>query len=189
MNVENYLNQSLTWEEYIAHINDVIANGDQSDDKYQYYDLNLKRIERLLKKTTLSPEQEERVKKLDKKVILFAITEGWCGDAAQILPVVEVLANQSPKLDTAFILRDSSDYIEHHLTNGGKSIPIVVGVDAETKEEIFVWGPRPEWAKTLLAEYRAGKMNHDEFVIELQKSYNKDKGNAIINEFLDLLEK
>lgn len=60
--VENYLNQSLTWEEYIAHINDVIANGDQSDDKYQYYDLNLKRIERLLKKTTLSPEQEERVK-------------------------------------------------------------------------------------------------------------------------------
>ena len=187
MNLEKYLNESLSWEQYMAHIKDVVENGNKEDDKYQYYPLNLTRIERLLKKIELNDAQKEKLAKLDKEITLVEITEGWCGDAAQILPVVENLVQASDKLTSAVVLRDSNDLIDSYLTNGGKSIPIIVGVDKNTKEEVFKWGPRPEWAADILKDYKAGKTTHDEFVVELQKKYNKDKGEAIINELLNMI--
>ena len=187
MNLEKYLNDSLSWEQYVAHIKDVIENGDKEKDTYEYYPLNLTRIERLLKKIELSDAQKEKLATLDREVILVEITEGWCGDASQILPVVENIVEESDKLTSRIVLRDSNDLIENYLTNGGKAIPIIVGVDKETKEELFKWGPRPEWAADILKDYKSNKIDHDEFVIELQKKYNKDKGNAIIEELLNIL--
>lgn len=187
MNLEKYLKDSLTWDEYISHIKNTIESGDKSDDKYQYYSLNLARTERLLKKTELNNEQKEKLSKLKKEIILIAISEGWCGDAAQILPVVETLVKESDKLSSVVVLRDSNDLIDSYLTNGGKAVPIIIGVDKNTKEEIFKWGPRPLWATPILKEYKANKINHEQFGLELQKRYNKDKGNSIINELLEKL--
>lgn len=188
MNLKKYVDSGLTWGEYVAHMQEVIENGDKENDKYQYYSLNLTRMERLAKKIKLTDEQQARLSKLGKDISLIMITEGWCGDASQILPVVHKLVEKSEKVDDVVNLRDSSDLIDKYLTNGGKSIPIIVGVDAHTHEELFKWGPRPAWGADYLKRYKSGEINHDEFVIELQKKYNKDKGQTILNEFLDLMQ-
>lgn len=187
MNLENVLKNALSWEKYLNHIKDVIQNSSANQATQKYYPLNLARIERLLKKIKLTEEQSKRLNALDRDVILIEITEGWCGDAAQILPVVQKMVEENDKLSSVVVLRDSNSFINNYLTNGGKAIPIIVGVDKNTLEELFVWGPRPHWAHEILKAYKSGKISHEEFGLELQKMYNKDKGNTIIDEILNKL--
>lgn len=188
MNLKNYVNKGMSFNEYDAHVKDVIENGNKEDSYYSYYEMNLRRSERIYKTLKISEAQQEAIKNIDKKVQFIIITEGWCGDASQILPVVQRFAELNSNLSTRYFLRDSEeDLMNNYLTNGAKSIPIIVGVDEESGEEIFKWGPRPAWGSDLLASYKNEEMTKDEFVLAVQKQYNKDKGVSIISEILKLI--
>ena len=67
----------------------------------------------------------------------MVISEGWCGDAAQILPVINKMALVSNKIEFRIVLRDENPALmDAFLTNGGKAIPKVIMIDNESGEVI-----------------------------------------------------
>lgn len=187
MNLIEYFNNGVDFNTYVTDIEDIVNKGDKNDNMYQYYSLNLQRINRLSKKVQLSQEQITKLEKVDKNFKLIVITEGWCGDAAQIIPVIQKIQEQTNSVETKMVYRDQNlDLMNQYLTNGSMSIPIVVGVN-EAGEEAFRWGPRPAWAADFLQQYKSGELTKEEFLLNLQKTYNKDKGKSIIDELLNLM--
>lgn len=184
-----------TYEAYRKLIDDLLLEGkvtgaSQSDSLIKYTELNVHRMKRHEKTTKLPDELRQIAGEVDRNVIWVAITEGWCGDAAQSLPVIAQIADLSPKVDFRLILRDDNpEVMDAYLYNGTKSIPIVVGYDRDTHEELFVWGPRPQPAAELMSE-----LKKDESVTYGQRSeqihawYAKDRSKKIIMEFQQILQ-
>ena len=86
-------------------------------------------------------------------------------------------------------MRDGNEsLIDDYLTNGGKSIPILVARD-KNGNDLFRWGPRPKDAQALfLANKNDESKSAEEKKIELQAWYNKDKGITVQEEILSLLK-
>lgn len=185
MNLQEYITKGVDYKTYYEQIDYVIHN-EKDAINYEYYGLNMQRIKRLQKKVELTEEQNSVLTKLHKKITFLVITEGWCGDAAQIIPVLEKIDNASENIETKMVYRDQNlELMNAYLTNGGMSIPIVIGVD-ENGEELFRWGPRPAFGTELLKQYKSGDLTKEEFNVNLQKAYNKDKGQTIIKEIFKL---
>ena len=74
---------------------------------------------------------------------LLVIAEDWCGDASNTVPVVAKLVDAVPGLELRVILRDANpEVMDRYLTNGSRSIPVVIALD-ENYRELGHWGPRP----------------------------------------------
>ncbi|WP_334127105.1 thioredoxin family protein [Empedobacter brevis] len=192
MNLVEYINKGLTYENYIVRVEDDLENEIENDDPkeyVQYYALGLQRMNRIFKTFKLSPVQEKRIQSTANNLKFLIITEGWCGDASQILPVVEKLAN-ALNSSTHYILRDENmELMEKYKTNGALSIPIIIGVN-ESNEEIFRFGPRPKAGMEMLARFKNNPdiYSADDFHEDLQRYYNENKGEDIVNEILDLID-
>ncbi|WP_291116921.1 thioredoxin family protein [Empedobacter sp. UBA7248] len=192
MNLTEYINKGLSYEDYITRVEDDLENEIENDDPkeyVQYYALGLQRMNRIFKTFKLNPAQETRVKSTSNNLKLLIITEGWCGDASQILPVVEKLAN-ALQISTHYVLRDENmELMEKYKTNGAASIPIIIGVNEEN-EEAFRFGPRPQAGMEMLARFKSNPDTYsaDDFHEDLQKYYNNNKGEDIVNEILDLID-
>ena len=195
MNLLNYWNNSISLSKYFElHAyqakNNETSGENQSEDLIRYTKLNNSRSKRSLKQITL-PTIPEEVLKLDKEINLLIITETWCGDSAQVLPVFAKLEEAIPNLKAKVTWRDANpELIDAYLTNGGRSIPKIVAFDSEGKE-LFTWGPRPAKAQELVMAYKhkaEPKESYDEFSIQLQNWYNTNGGNDIAKEIYSLLQ-
>ena len=192
MNLTEYINKGLSYEDYITRVEDDLENEIENDDPkeyVQYYALGLQRMNRIFKTFKLNPAEETRVKSTSNNLKLLIITEGWCGDASQILPVVEKLTN-ALQVSTHYVLRDENlELMEKYKTNGAASIPIIIGVNEEN-EEAFRFGPRPQAGMEMLARFKSNPDTYsaDDFHEDLQKYYNNNKGEDIGNEILDLID-
>jgi hypothetical protein len=158
--IESALAVALSYPAHREHLTDLLAEGkttgpNQDEFYLKIAKLNQRRMDRLDRRTALSPELDSTVKKVKKSYILLVLTEGWCGDAAQILPILNKAAEVSSNLDLQLIFRDEHlDLMDLYLTDNGRSIPKVVVLDAETKEVVADWGPRPAHAQQLSMEYK-----------------------------------
>jgi len=133
------IQDSYDYAAFRTMIDDLLEQGkttgsNQSEAMFGYAKMNIQRMKRLEKKSNLLPEAIAAVEKIEKKQIWLTITEGWCGDAAQIVPYIEHLAALSSNIEHRLILRDEHlDVIDAFLTDGkSRSIPITVILDAET---------------------------------------------------------
>ena len=118
---------------------------------------------------------------------LLALSEDWCGDAANILPVVARLAEAAPGLDLRVLARDENlDLMDAHLTNGrSRSIPVIMLLDADGRERGW-WGPRPAALQKWVME-EGMKMEPESRYREVRRFYARDKGRSIVEELLALL--
>ena len=191
------MSKSFSYLEYKgffeALVNQSITTGlNPSDSLIEYTKLNWSRAKRLDKKFKPLAETSAFLRNFNRQIKLKIITEPWCGDAAQVVPVIARLAELSGNFETEIVLRDENEeLINRHLTNGGKSIPITVIIDAQTNEVLGHWGPRPIVAQQMVMDYKAKPENerpsYDDFVQEMQQWYNKDKTESIQNEFIQKL--
>ncbi|MFI8604869.1 thioredoxin family protein [Cellulophaga baltica] len=185
------LPKSVSYQEYRATVSALVANGlstgtVQNDALANYTLLNDKRMKRLDKTLKFSEDVVERITKVSKKITWLVLTESWCGDAAQTMPVMNKLASLNPNIEFKVILRDENlALMNQFLTNGTLSIPKLLMIDDATNTVFSEWGPRPSKATQLVAEY---KNTHGtltpEFKQDLQIWYTKDKG---VNTAEDLL--
>ncbi len=189
------LENSFSYADYRKKVTSLIAEGKstghtQSEDLLKYSELNETRMNRLEKTIEVTDETKTKLQNLDKKYIWLVLSEGWCGDAAQIVPVIHKMAEVTDKVELKIALRDDNDALmQHFLTNGGKAIPKLIVLDAETLEVVLDWGPRPHGAKQLILDYKAAHGVVDEPAkIELQKWYLHDKGISIQNEIVEMHE-
>ena len=185
---------AYTYASYRQLIDEALAKGQttgpqQSPELTEYTTLNVQRMSRLDKTTKLLPELATAAAGLHGHYIGLIITEGWCGDAAQIVPVLEAVAQASAgHLRTAYLLRDDNlDVADLYLTNGSRSIPKLVVLRADTLTEVSHWGPRPAEAQALILRLKAEGMAHDDFIRELHTWYAHDRTQATQHELLALL--
>jgi hypothetical protein len=110
LSLQPYIDKSITYPQYRNLIDSLLAQdkttGDHPADYVAYTRLNVTRMERLDKTATFTNELIEVLQNLKRKYIWLVITEGWCGDAAQSLPIINLMALQNPNIDLKLVLRD-----------------------------------------------------------------------------------
>lgn len=194
--IKNSLAKSLTYADYRKQVADLLKEGkstgnEQSAALTKYSELNEVRMNRLEKTIQVTDEVTANLSNLQANYLWIVISEGWCGDAAQLLPIIYKMAELSEKIDLRIVLRDENEELMNQfLTNGGKAIPKLLILDPETLSVLSDWGPRPEGAKNLILDYKAQHGIVDETAkTELQKWYLHDKGISTQNEIMTLVEK
>jgi hypothetical protein len=118
---------------------------------------------------------------------LLVLSEDWCGDATNTVPVLARLAEAAPNLSLRVLARDEHpDLMDAHLTGTSRSIPVVILLDGKYVEHGW-WGPRPgdlqEW---VLGDGKA--MEQDDRYREVRKWYARDRGRTTVEEVVALLE-
>lgn len=193
--ISNSLANTYSYEAYRTRIKNLLAEGkssgdEQSEDLLHYSELNGTRMNRLDKTIKITPETQLFLANLKTEYIWIILSEGWCGDAAQILPILNKMAQLSDKIDLQIAFRDENpELMNLFLTNGGKSIPKLIILDKNTLGVLADWGPRPAEAIKLIADYKATFGVIDETVkTQLQMWYLHDKGISTQNEIVSLLK-
>jgi len=192
--IEKGIKESYTYQEYKELVSDLLKEGkstgnDQSEALTNYSMLNDRRMKRLDKTLKLDASIEAKFSNLKTDITWLVLSEGWCGDAAQSIPVINKLAELNDSIDLRIASRDQHDELmSNFLTNGGKAIPKLIAYDKKNKKVINSWGPRPSIATKAVNDYKAKHGQLDpEFKQNLQVWYNKDKGANIAHDLLDLL--
>lgn len=194
MEIRKYVEKSLVYAEYIKLIDDLLLEGkttgpNQSEAMFNYGKLNRQRMKRLGISVQLEESLKEKARGVKGKWIWLIITEGWCGDAAQNIPLIEKIAHENGDIETRYVLRDENlELMDAYLTNGARSIPKLICLDAETLRVIGTWGPRPQEAMDYFYEMRDAGMEKPQMMENLQRWYLKNKEAAIQNEFEKLLD-
>ncbi len=198
--MKTYIGKALfnshSYEEYRTLMADLLKVGkstavEQTDERTHYSELNESRMRRLDKTMKITDENIVKLNSLNKHYIWLVLTESWCGDAAQILPILNKMVVQSDgKIDMKLILRDEhEELMNHFLTNKGKAIPKLIIIDKETGSVSGDWGPRPQGAIDLIENYKEKLGVIDETAkADLQLWYLHDKGVSTQNEIIQLLE-
>lgn len=185
---------SMIYSEYIALVEALVeqkktTGPNQTDFYVDLTKLNLQRMRRISKTTQLSHTLIQAIEHSDQKDWLL-ITEAWCGDAAQSVPVIDLIAEQHGEINLRVVLRDEfPELIDEVLTNGGRSIPKLVAFDTNG-EVSFIWGPRPAPAQELVTSYKnmpEPKKTYVEFSVDVQKWYGSDATHTLQTEFENLL--
>ncbi len=192
--MKEYLEKSMTFAEYIKLIDDLLLDGkttgeNQSEAMFNYGKLNRQRMHRLEKTVEINEALKEKARKAGRKQIWLIITEGWCGDAAQNIPVIEKIAAASDNIETRYVLRDENlELMDAYLTNNARSIPKLIALDALNLEELGTWGPRPVAAMDLFIELKHQGLEKPLIMENLQRWYIADKNQTIQAEFENLLD-
>lgn len=198
--MKTYIGKALfnshSYEEYRTLMADLLKVGkstavEQTDERAHYSELNESRMRRLDKTMKITDENIVKLNSLNKHYIWLVLTESWCGDAAQILPILNKMVVQSDgKIDMKLVLRDEhEELMNHFLTNKGKAIPKLIIIDKETGSVVADWGPRPQGAVNLIKKYIEQFGTIDETAkADLQLWYLHDKGVSTQNEIIQLLE-
>ena len=193
---DKVIENAYTYEEYRNMIDELLAEGkttgsNHSDSMIHYTKMNAHRMNRLDKRSDLTDDLKAELDKVQELMIWLVLTEAWCGDAAQNLPVINKMAEYSDKIDLKLILRDENLAImDQFLTNGkSRSIPKLISIDKETKEVLGSWGPRPATARELYDSLRNDEnIPYQEVSEKLQKWYTENQNQEIQSEFAELLQ-
>ncbi len=192
--IERALQSSYTYTEYRNIVSQLLAQGkvtghEQTADLLHYTELNEVRMNRLDKTMQLTDSALGKLQKLQQSYIWLVLSEGWCGDAAQLVPIMDKMAQASSQIELKIALRDDhDDLMQHFLTNGSKSIPKLIVLKADTLEVLASWGPRPAGAAKLITDYKAQHGVVDQTAkTELQLWYLHDKGISTQEEITDLM--
>ena len=192
--IQKSLQNTLTYHKYRLLISDLLSEGkstgsEQSAAITNYSLLNDRRMKRLDKTIKLSEETIQEIKNITAPQTWLVLSEGWCGDAAQNLPVIHKIAALNKNIDLKIVLRDDNiELMDLFLTNGGRSIPKLIALDKENNV-LNTWGPRPTVATKMVEDYKAAHGSLDEqFKQDLQVWYNKGKGQSVQEDFVKLIK-
>ncbi len=188
-----FLSRAMDYETYKKVITDLLAEHKvtgpvQSELLTSYTKLNVHRMRRIEKTIELLPDVKKVLEKISSPQTWLVLTEGWCGDAAQIVPVIHAMATINQHIQLQMLLRDENpELMDLYLTNGkSRSIPKLVALSS-TREEIFNWGPRPDYLQKRFYQLKNEGMAHDMIKEDLHRWYAKDRTHTIQQEIGTLL--
>lgn len=191
--IENSVKKAMDYSEYNLLFKQLVAEGrttgEETQEKIDYTKLNFSRTKRLDKTAEIPEESLEVFKNISEKQTWLVISEPWCGDAAQTLPFLNKIAQLSENIELKIVLRDENpELMDEFLTNGSRSIPVVILLDADFNV-INTFGPRSKAATKLVADYKEHHGKIDDACKEmLQVWYNNDKGISIVNDLTECIK-
>lgn len=135
----------------------------------------------------LHEEEARRIRTAGECLRFLVLTDDWCGDAVNTVPVVARLAESAPNAELRIVPRDAYPELrDRHLTNGSRSIPVVIllGEDGAPRG---AWGPRPGPLQAWFQEELRTRPK-DERYKEIRRWYARDRGATTAREVADLVE-
>jgi hypothetical protein len=115
---------------------------------------------------------------------LLVLAEDWCGDASNTVPILAKLAEAVPGLELRVLRRDQHpEVMDQYLTNGSRSIPIVIALDADFRE-LGHWGPRPHELQEWVMANRE-RVVKAELYPQVRRWYARDRGESTLREVLE----
>lgn len=193
---DTHLNQAMTYENYRQLIDELLAQnratGDYTSDTVDiihYTKMNVQRMNRWDKTAQIGEPLAQALQQVQQKWIWLVLTEGWCGDAAQNIPAIVKMASLNPHITLRFLLRDENpEVMDAYLTEGGRSIPKLICLEADSLEELGTWGPRPAAVQAMMRAYKENPTeSFQAFAERLHKWYADDKTQTLQAEFLALV--
>jgi len=188
------INSVLTFNEFVEeftkqiNVSDINTLNAYDKSYYEYRKLNFQRSTRLEKTFIPTDETKQIFSKINQIQKWIVITESWCGDSAQNLPVIAKLAQLSDKIDFKIVPRDSNlGFMDLYLTNGGRAIPKLIVFD-EDDNELFQWGPRPAEAQNLFTGLKNDGIEKSEIYKELHLWYGRNRGKEVEREIFQLIK-
>jgi len=187
--------KGLTYADYRALVTAEFEKGrvtghDQTESRLGYTKLNLHRMDRWDRTFTPDPATMASIAGTEGRFHWLVLSEGWCGDASQNLPVIARLADASPDVDLRILLRDDNlDVMDLFLTNGGRAIPKLIVLESNFKP-LDQWGPRPQEIQDRVVENkRTGTLSSEEMNVEIHKWYAQNRGVALQKEIRDMMSR
>ncbi|MEM9325510.1 MAG: thioredoxin family protein [Bacteroidota bacterium] len=193
--IKESLEKSLSYTEYNNLVERLVeehktSGPKQHEDLVYFTKLNAHRVKRLNKTIELTPDIEQLAKAVDSPQTWLVLSESWCGDAAQTLPLIHKVAEANALITLRIVFRDEHlPLMDEFLTNGGRSIPKLLILNSELEVQ-GTWGPRPEQAQALYNSWKndPNKPPYREFQVEMQKWYLADKGVSTFQEISAVLK-
>lgn len=186
-------NGGMTYENYFQLLQKLMEQGkttgtSQTEERLEHAKLNIVRMNRLYQNTILDETAMEKLQHAANDIRFLLIVEGWCGDAAQITPVIEKMI-QKRRWQSRYILRDEHpEIMDLFLTNGARSIPAVVALGPTGEVLAGHWGPRPSLLSELVSGWKE-QMEKDEWHKLMHTWYAKDKTATLQNDFASWVQK
>src|SRR6056300_75582 len=155
--IKKSLQKTYTYQAYKDLVKTLLLEGkstgpNQSEDLTNYSLLNDKRMKRLDKTIKTLDDTKQFLKTIKSPQTWLVLTEGWCGDAAQNLPVIHRMAEVNSNINLQLVLRDENlELMDLFLTNRGRSIPKLIALDKDLNI-LFTWGPRPQTATNMVLD-------------------------------------
>ncbi|QHL88687.1 thioredoxin family protein [Nibribacter ruber] len=186
------LAQGLSFSQYMDQVREAVAQHrttglEQSRLLTDVTKNNVPIMERTYQ-TPLLPELVDLIQHLPVPMVWLVLTEGWCGDAAQNVPILASLAEKSTQITFLTILRSEHPAVmDAYLTNGGKSIPKLICLDARTLQPLGSWGPRPQALQEAILPLKKSNLHILETIRQAQQISDADKGQSLQKELLTLI--
>jgi hypothetical protein len=181
---------AVDYSQYRKMIDELLAlnqttGSNHAEVMLQHTRMNVQRMNRIDKHVDLLPELTQLILENKRPMIWLVLTEAWCGDAAQNIPLFAKLANIQPNIRVRFILRDENpEIMDQFLTRSTRSIPKVVALDASSYAVLGQWGPRPAELGALVTQLKESGMPHDDYILEAHKWYGSNKTLALQKELV-----
>lgn len=190
--IERVRTVGLTYADYAAQMAaqasaDPAGLPSEDAERIGYTKLNLHRSERIGRNWKPGPETTKVLDGIREPQLWMVLTEPWCGDSAQSLPVIAALAERDPDIELRIVLRDANlEIMDLFLTDGKRSIPRLV-IFAAGGEVIGGWGPRPRAAQAAFDEAKAAGKEKPGILEALHLWYGRDRQRALEEELAGLL--
>ncbi|MDZ7849134.1 MAG: thioredoxin family protein [Owenweeksia sp.] len=191
--IDKALSEAISYPDYRSLIDHLLGAGkttgtDHDENMLYYTQLNVARMNKWDKRFELSHAASEVLKEINKDEIWLVLTEAWCGDAAHALPVLAKMERASAAIDLKIVLRDEhTELMNQFLTNGARSIPKLIRLDARGHKVLDTWGPRPAELTALFQKLKGEEQPPEDIKKQLQIWYARNRGRAIENEIASML--
>lgn len=188
------LQKSISYSVYRDLVHQLVeekstSGNEKTEALVNYTMLNDRRMKRWDKTVKIPETLKGTIESITKKTTWLVITESWCGDAAHVIPVLNKIAELNTNINLKIVFRDENETLmDQFLTNGNRSIAKIIMIDDKNGDVFNTYGPRPTVATQMVNDYKAehGKLT-PEFKEDLQRWYNKDKGQTIIEDIVSLM--
>ncbi len=187
----------FTYAQYVSMLEDLVKRNattgeDQSEEKVSATKLNFQRMQRIEKSFTPDTELRDLIAGIEVPVTWVVLTEGWCGDASQNLPVINKIAQISNgNVSLKLVLRDEHPLLmDQFLTNGARAIPKLICINPANQKLLGTWGPRPKTIQQMISDLKAENptISHKDLMYNLHLFYAKDKGQSLQSELKTVLK-
>ena len=189
------LQQTIDWQHYYALCKQYVEGYDkpliyQDEKMLRYTASNIKRMDAILQYITIESKLYNLLQSVSTRWTWLVLAEPWCGDVAQILPVLYTIASCTDSIDFKILQSDSHPQIlDQYMTEQSRSIPILLCLATDTLQEIGRWGPRPAALQVLVAHYKDDTtVSYRDKVRRVHSWYESDKTQVIQAEFIDLIK-
>ncbi len=184
---KEYLAKGIGYSQYKNQMGENLALS--KDPKLQgFIKLNRQRMHDIEMNYTISDALALVVRNIKHKTYWLVVTEHWCGDSSQSLPVFNKFAELSDgKIEMRIVYRDQfPELLNVGITTFKRMMPKIIQLDGGF-HVTGIWGPRPSGALRLMERIRSDHSTSASHDKELHDWYANDHQHSIESEIAELL--